>query len=81
MDGCRGRKRGRAASTAGGGSWAGSRLETLEDRKLLSGGMGSTGAGFRWVWPRDARAAEMSAFQGGRQAGSSEAGHLVWAGA
>ena len=39
------------------------RLETLEDRKLLSSGMGRTGV--RWVWAGRARAAEMSVVPGG----------------
>ena len=51
-------------------------MESLEDRKLLSSGVGSMG-GFRGLgWLAWARAAEMSAFQGGRHGGFFGGGSL-----
>jgi antitoxin component of RelBE/YafQ-DinJ toxin-antitoxin module len=58
----------------GSKAWAGSALEALEDRNLLSGGMGSMGGGIRGGY--GSRAAEMAAFQGGRQSGFFGGGSL-----
>jgi antitoxin component of RelBE/YafQ-DinJ toxin-antitoxin module len=53
---------------------AGSAVEALEDRQLLSGGMGPMGVGIPGGF--SSRAAEMSAFQGGRRDGFFGGGSL-----
>ena len=59
------------------GGWAGQAVEPLEDRELLSGGMGSMG-GFWVVWLAGGARCRRSREAVG--AGFSEVGHLVWVG-